>query len=255
MTTHVKPPSLLLAALEGRAIWELGAFYLSFPWLQATPRGDGHPVLVLPGFMATDASTVPLRTFLRTRGYPSTGWKMGRNYGRGIDPVNGIPEDAETLSLLAHLYNKYEQKVTLIGWSLGGIYAREIARMRPQQVRQVITMGSPFNGHPRANNVVPFFEAISGHKIRDINPELLAQMQTPTPVPSTAIYSKSDGVAAWQTCVEPEGHLTESVAVCSSHCGLGHHPAVLWIIADRLTQSPENWQPFAKKGLRSLVYG
>ena len=240
--------------MEGRSLYELGSFYFSFPMLQSAPSGDGHPVLVLPGFMASDLSTIPLRTYLKTRGYAPYGWSLGRNYGRGIDTVDGIPANARILERVRKLKAKHGRKVSLIGWSLGGVYAREIARMCPEEIRLVVTLGSPFNGNPHANNVSALFEIMSGKKIDEIDPDLLQRLKEPPPVPSTAIYSRTDGVVAWQCCIEKAAPTTENIGVLSSHVGLGHNPLVLWIIADRLAQPENEWTPFDKSGYKSLFF-
>ncbi len=251
----INKPSWLLAALEGRSLYELGAFTMTFPLLQAAPKGDGHPVIAYPGFLTSDLSTLPLRLFLTSRGYSSYGWGMGRNYGRGIDMSVGVPEDAISLQRLEKIVEKHGQKASLVGWSLGGIYAREIARQRPDLVRQVITMGSPFNGkNPEATNVQALFEKFSGHELSEITPELIETVRQPPPVPSTAIFTRTDGIAAWECCVEPESDFTENIGVVSSHTGLGWNPMVLWILADRLAQEEGKWSPLDRKGIKSYLY-
>ena len=141
-TDCVGPPSRLLLALEVRGILELQAFFAAYPLLRRAPRGDGHPVLVLPGLAASDVSTRPLRTYLRAQGYAAHGWKQGPNHG----PRPGVETGMD--ARLAELAGRYQRKVSLIGWSLGGVFARELARRTPALVRQVITLGSPFAGSP-----------------------------------------------------------------------------------------------------------
>ena len=127
-------------------------------------------------------------------------------------------------------------KVTLIGHSLGGIYAREVARAAPDHVRRVITVGSPFAGDLRSNVVWPMYEAVTGTRIKSIPPEVMDRLNEPLPVPSTAIYSSSDGVVSWQSCIDAEAPTTDNVEVPGSHIGLLHNPAVLYVIADRLAE-------------------
>jgi pimeloyl-ACP methyl ester carboxylesterase len=241
-----RPPSRLLLALEVRGIWEFQAFLAAYPLLRRAPRGDGHPVLVLPGLAASDASTKPLRTYLRAQGYAAHGWKQGPNHGPRPGVETGIDER------LAELAQRYNRKVSLIGWSLGGVFAREAARRSPDRVRQVITLGSPFANEPKASNAWRFYEALSGRQVDDW-PGLEA-MKLPPPVPSTAIYTRSDGIVAWQGCREQESATTENIELEGSHSGLGYNPVALFAIADRLALPEGDWRPFDRSGLRSILY-
>ena len=247
-----KRPPWYLMALESRALYEFGAFTLSYPLLQLAPRGDGHPVMVLPGFMADDLSTLPLRTFLKSKGYAVHGWGLGRNLGRESDPLH--VNSLKMAERVQELHQRYGQKVSLVGWSLGGIYARELARDLPEDVRFVITLGSPFTNDIKANNVYRLFEIMSGHTLEELDPEARRKMDEPPPAPSTAIFSRTDGVAAWQCCVEKTTAQSESIEVESSHCGFGHNPLVLWVIADRLAQAEGEWRPFRRNKLKRLLY-
>ena len=240
------PPSRELLLLEVRAIWELTAFFAAYPLLRLAPRGDGHPVLVLPGLAASDVSTRPLRAFLKAQGYRAHGWKLGANHG----PRPGA--EAKMQARLAELAGRHQRKVSLIGWSLGGVFAREMARRAPEQVRSVITLGSPFAGAPKASNAWRLYERASQRKVEDWPQR--ERMRTPPPVPSTAIFSRSDGIVAWQGCLEQEGPTSENIEVEGSHCGLGHNPAVLYAIADRLAQPEGGWQHFDRSGVRGLIY-
>ena len=250
MNAHaMKPPSRLLFALELRAFPELGGFVASLPLLTAlAPRGDGHPVLVLPGLVTSDRSTVPLRSFLKGRGYATYGWALGRNYG----PLPGFEE--KMLDRVKELADKHGRKVSLVGWSLGGIYARQLAKMLPDEVRGVITLGSPFNGDPRATNAWKLYEFTSGHKVDDRERHMGGAISDSPPVPTTAIYSRTDGICAWQNCVENDLPHTESIEVEASHCGLGHHPAVVYAVADRLAQPEGAWKKFDRSGIKALFY-
>src|ERR1700740_3508675 len=241
-----RPPSRLLLALEVRAIWELQAFLSAYPLLRRAPRGDGHPVLVLPGLAASDVSTQPLRTYLRAQGYAAHGWKQGPNHGRRSGVEAGI--DAR----LGGLFQRYSRKVSLIGWSLGGVFAREAARRSSDRVRQGITLGSPFANEPKASNAWRLYEVLSGRQVDDW-PDREA-MKLPPPVPSTAIYTRSDGIVAWQGCREQESATTENIEVEGSHSGLGYNPTALYAIADRLALPEGQWRRFDRSGLRSLLY-
>lgn len=245
-TDNAKPPSRLLLLLEGRALWELGAFLAAMPLLRMIPRGDGHPVLVLPGLIASDTSTVPLRTFLKDRGYAAHGWKQGRNLGLR----DGVQESM--LQRLKELARMHGRKVSLIGWSLGGVYARELAKQAPEDVRLVISLGSPFTGNPKANNAWRIYESTSGQAIGD--PRVHDGLRQTPPVPTTSIYSRSDGIVSWQCCVEQEGPQVENIEIEGSHCGLGHNPAALYAIADRLAQPEGGWRRFERSPLARLLY-
>jgi pimeloyl-ACP methyl ester carboxylesterase len=243
----VRRPSILLQLLEARAFPELGAFASAYPLLRMAPRGDGHPVLVLPGFLASGTSTFPLRHLLRALGYQGHRWKLGLNLG----PV-GFKEQ-EILWRLKELRHRYDRKVSLIGWSLGGVYARELAWMVPEDIRMVITLGSPFRHHD-ATSVSWLYEDVTGQAEDQMDDAMRERMDRPPPVPSTAIYSRSDGVVNWRCSVEREGEHAENIRVPGSHCGLGHNPAALWAIADRLSQPEGTWQPFRRTGLRGLFF-
>ena len=244
---RVRRPSVLLQLLEARAFPELGAFAGAYPLLRLAPRGDGHPVLVLPGFLASGASTFPLRHLLKALGYAGHRWKLGLNLG----PV-GYKEH-EILWRLKELRHRYDRKVSLIGWSLGGVYARELAWMVPEDVRMVITLGTPFRHHG-ATSVSWLYEDVTGQAREEMDETMRERMDSPPPVPSTAIYSRSDGVVNWRCSVERHGEFAENIRVPGSHCGLGHNPAVLWAIADRLAQPEGAWQPFHRRGLRGLFF-
>jgi len=152
------PPSRTLMFLEGRAMHELGAFLGALPLLSLAPRGDGHPVLVLPGLVASDTSTRPLRSFLKNRGYAANGWRQGRNLGLRPGVQHAMTD------LVKELNDTHGRKVSLVGWSLGGLYARQLAKIMPQRVRSVITLGSPFAAGPKATNAWRVYEMASGHR-------------------------------------------------------------------------------------------
>lgn len=246
-TATLPPPSTALMLMEGRAMPELGAFWLMRPWLSATARGDGHPVLVLPGLMADDASTRALRGFLNSHGYKAHGWKQGRNMGLR-DNV-----ERDMLARIAELYERYGQrKISLVGWSLGGLYARQLAKAAPDKVRCMISLGSPFAGSPKSTNAWRAYEMVSGSKVED--QDLLAALIEAPPVPTTSIFSRSDGICAWQACLNEDGPTSENIEVVGSHCGLGHHPAAVYAIADRLAQPEGDWKKFDRSGWRRMAF-
>jgi pimeloyl-ACP methyl ester carboxylesterase len=225
------PPLALLLSEPLRAALEWAAAVGSAPWLASAPRGDGHAVLVLPGLFQTDAYTTTTRTFLRARGFDARPWGGGRNRGEWE------ALDAVVLPALQRLHQETGRKVSVVGASMGGIYAREAARRAPALVRCVVTLASAVTGPHRANHVWPWFERASGQPAE-------AMSSPPPPVPSTSVYSRSDGLSAWTPCLQPESPLAENVEVVSSHIGLAWHPAVLYLLADRLAQSPQHWQRY-----------
>lgn len=241
-----RAPGLMLQLLEVRAVWEYCAGFVLRPAWSAAAKGDGHPVLVLPGLAAGDASTALLRRFLRSRGYAATGWGQGLNLG----PREGVLERAH--DTLGELWLSSGRSVSLVGWSLGGLYARELAKLSPHMVRLVITLGSPFTGHPRETNAWRLYEFASGHRVG--SRELDGALRAPPPVPTTSIWSPSDGVVSWRCSVETRCELAENIVVESSHCGLGAHPATLFAVADRLSQPEGHWKPFHRGGWRRHVY-
>ncbi len=246
------PPSALLALSElPRAMFELGSLPWATPLLMQSPRGDGHPVLVLPGFMTSDVSTTALRNFLKSLGYQTFGWNLGRNLG-----PKAIGKDGELLmAKLEEIHAETGQKVSLVGWSLGGLMARIIAWRRPDLVRQVITLGSPIAGDAKATNVWRLYQLMTGQRVDDENAQdQIREGQSPPPVPSTAIYSKTDGIVAWQICREPNHPLSDNIEVIGSHCGLGVNPVVLYAVADRLSQADGKWKRFRRDGLRAFFY-
>ncbi|MCZ7655084.1 MAG: GPI inositol-deacylase [Rhodocyclaceae bacterium] len=201
----LQSPGLVRLALEWRAPWEFGASIAAKPLLSLAPKGDGHPVLVFPGLIAPDMSTLPLRRFLKGRGYAAAPLEAGHQSWPARGRHRVLPRR------LRDLYDAHGRKVSLIGWSLGGIYAREVAKVYPDAVRQVITLGTPFTGHPKATNAWRLYEFVTGHKIGA--PELHEPLRTPPPVPTTSVFSRTDGVVAWQCSVERASPLTDNIEV------------------------------------------
>ncbi len=242
-------PGRGLLLLETRAIPELFGFAAALPTLAAlAPRGDGHPVLVLPGLTTGDSSTVSLRRFLRSKGYHVHGWKMGLNLG----PRPGVEDGL--IKLVEDLYEQHGRKISLVGWSLGGIYARQLAKMMPDKIRLVISMGSPFGGSARATNAWRVYQMASGQSPDNTEEHMGGKISAPPPVPTTAIYSRTDGICAWQNCLEKRSDIAENIEVKASHCGLGHHPAAVFAIADRLAQPEGQWRPFDRSGSRAAIF-
>jgi pimeloyl-ACP methyl ester carboxylesterase len=217
-------------ALVREAAGALAIPQLAWSWtsLQAEPAGDGSRIVVLPGFGADDSSTWALRAFLRSRGYDVRGWGLGANRA-------GVPDAIERVGQAAlAAAREIGAPLTLLGWSLGGYIAREVARDHPQAVRQVITLGSPVIGGPKYTTVARL-APLQGWDLEDIEREVARRKQVPLRVPVTAIYSRRDGIVAWEACIDPEaGGPIDHVEVTASHLGLGFDPAVYRIVARRL---------------------
>lgn len=206
-----------MTALEGRAVGERLAMRVTRPLLERLPRGDGHAVLVLPGLLTDDRSTAPLRDLLRSLGYRTHGWAQGTNLGPTQPIVDGLSRR------VADLVERHTT-MSLVGWSMGGMFARAIARERPDAIRQVITLGSPIRlGTP---------DGLGGAG------------RGPLPVPTTSVYSRSDGIVHWSASLVKASPRAENVEIIGSHCGLGVNPSVAVVIADRLAQPAGTWAPF-----------
>jgi len=246
---EARPPSKLLLFAEARAFAEMAFGVASAPLLLTAPRGDGHPVLVLPGFLVSDRSTEILRRFLGAVGHDARGWKLGRNLG-GLNRMSGVLQDR-----VREVHRETGRTVSLVGWSLGGVYARYLGLSMPDSVRSVISLGSPVNEHVRANNVGRLYDRVSGESVDHHDVGELAALAGELPVPSTSIYSRTDGVVSWQASIIRESARAENVEVFgASHMGLGANPAVLWAIADRLALPEATFAPFNRRGPFGLTY-
>jgi pimeloyl-ACP methyl ester carboxylesterase len=235
----VRRPNLVNLATEWpRSAGEYAWMTAARPVLARAPRGDGHHVLVLPGLVADDRSTRALRRFLRTLGYQVHGWRLGPNV-----PAPDLPRRIQ--ALIAQLHEKDPRPLSLVGWSLGGIQARSMTRLAPEGIRQVITLGSPFRTAPGyESNVTPMVRAVARQQGFRLAPAGTAGNDNPLPVPSTSIFTRTDGVVPWWACINTKGGPHETLEVVgASHVGLGHHPAVLWAVADRLAQPEGEWAP------------
>jgi pimeloyl-ACP methyl ester carboxylesterase len=229
MTEAIQAPSPMGLLAEARGLLELPNLLIQFPNLARQPRGRGQRVLVLPGYGAGDASTAVLRAYVRFLGYQPQGWGLGRNNGEVPDL---LPRVAERLEALAR---EEGRAIGLIGWSLGGYLAREAARERPRAARQVITLGSPVVGGPKYTAVAGAYRR-QGIDLDAIEAEVAARNRQPLETPVTAVYSRSDGVVAWQACIDRHARNVEHVEVETTHLGLGFSPDVFRIIAERLAR-------------------
>ena len=244
-----KGPSLFWTLTEGsRASFEFSTFFALRRLMKRLPKGDGHPVIFFPGFVASDYSTKPMRKLFTDLGYQTYGWNLGRNL------VFNAKREAQMQALLKRVYKKHGEKVSIIGWSLGGLFAREVAKAYPEYVRSVISLGSPISGDPDHSNAGRLFKYFNGEP----DAEMLARMKSMSiapPVPTTSIYTKADGVVAWKGSIQRKSKTpSENIEVPASHIGLGVNPLVMYAIADRLAQAKDEWAPFEMSGMKRFIF-
>ncbi len=237
-----EPPQLLFGLTEGpRALSEYAWFLAVREWLRRQGGdGEGRPVLLLPGLMADDWSTAPLRRILASSGYEPYAWGLGRNIGPTPKAIAGMDR------LLLEIREAHGRPVSLIGQSLGGIFARELARRHPGVVERIITLGSPIgisdSRQSRAHQT--YVRHVDQHL-----PEFAFDtwITAPPPaVPSTSVYSRFDGVVRWEACLHPEDDLSENIEVAASHLGLAVHPAAVYAVLDRLAAPLDPWARFER---------
>ena len=250
-SSDIRPPRLRHSMMElGRAMLEIGSTAMLGPVFKTLPRGDGHTIITIPGFMGADGSTSQLRRFLRNRGYNAVPWGLGRN---GADVRSQNLEDfldhrtAMEDAIAARVEQEYlasGQKVTLVGWSLGGLYAVALAYRYPRWIRQVITLGTPF-GDPRGTALYSVMGSFYGN---DVDEEALSRWVDHTyrsgklRVPVLALYSESDGIvgSGIARCKGDANYVT-NMAVLASHVGFPFNPLVFAVIANHLVEPHERW--------------
>lgn len=236
-------PPLFNLLFELRLPVELMSYWAAMPWLGRLPQGDGHPVMVIPGLATNDWAMSPLRDFIHSRGYQTEGWSRFLNIGPTPKVMERIDQQAEEIFQKAN-----GRKISLVGWSLGGFYARHIARKHPDRVRQIITLASPTVKPEKTTWAAHIFDAFSWFHQRGA-PGIETDDPVPDHIPVTCVYSKNDGVVGWRSCMEDETKpLRENIEIAASHAGICLHPAVCVVVADRLAQKEGQWQRFEPKG-------
>ncbi len=230
----VQRPSIGLLSVEPfRAAMEFARHKLGNT--DESSPGDGHPVVIFPGLGAGPSSVATLREHCRSLGYDAFDWGLGFNTG----PQGGLDAWLEMLKMhVADLLASHDQPATFIGWSLGGLYARELGKLMAPRLRQVITIGTPFNGDAEHTNVGWMFRLLGGNSTA-MDPALSQRLRTPPPVPTTSIYSRSDGVVAWQSCIHDKPFMrVQDIEVDGSHIGMGWNRDVLDTVTDQLRKRP-----------------
>lgn len=249
-------PLLGYSLLELRAPLEALSLAATMPLIKKAPMGDGQPVLVIPGFMTGDHATYFLRKYLNEQGFSTHGWEQGRNPGLQQEIYDRLEEH------VLDIYQKHGRKVSIVGWSLGGLYARTLGHKYADKIRQIITLGSPFalnnsfstDDIDVSGPVIKLYERLNPNLATDtlVNGEPI--WENPPPVPSTAIYSAEDGIASWRYCIDEISERAENIRVLGSHMGLTHNPMVLYALADRLAQPSNEWKAFDASGYRKFFY-
>ena len=250
-------PHLLHSLTEWRAMLEAATLPWTLPVLGTMPRGDGHTVMLLPGFMANDASLFALKMFLVSRGYDVRTWGFGRNVGLRSRQLQALEQK------IRHLHHVTGRKVSLVGWSLGGVFALYGAHHATECVRTVITLGSPVSHDPEGSHAAPMVQALYrliahplGPQAHAMRPQLKAlRSHEKLELPISCLYSLGDGVVPPQEATlhgNPRWH--ENIRVPGSHTGLGFNAVVMSIVADRLAQPEGAWKPFSPRGWQRSAY-
>ncbi len=254
---HVGSPSVLSSLLEARIFMEMALLPASLPLLMAAPQGDGHPVILVPGFMAGESTLAALKLFLQNKGYDVHNWGLGRNVGFRGKHANALPQK------IRYLHHTTGRKVSLVGWSLGGVFSFYGAETTQDCVRSIITLGSPVSVDMMGNQSPPALKAMYrlvshrlGASAHLMQPRAKAMREhRRLPIPTSCLYSLSDGVVPPQEAtIDGDPALHENIQVPGSHVGLGFNGIVMAIVADRLAQPEGDWKPVAPQGLLGHVY-
>lgn len=231
-STTYQAPSRLATLLEVRAPFDWASLVFRAPELATAPRGDGRPVMLLPGYRADEASLRPLSRYLEYLGYETHDWGLGRNRG---DVENDVVRVALRCSQIRGSRNG--EAPTLIGWSLGGVVAREVARLHEPEVREVITMGTPIVGGPKYTTVAARFAELANLDLDKFEQEVHQRNLMGIRQPVTSIYSKSDGVVDWRASVDTYNPQALNLEVRSSHFGMGGNASIWLLVAQVLAGS------------------
>lgn len=243
-TSQIKVPTFKRLFLEPLGVTELVNAIPAWSLLESLPRGNGEPVMVVPGLSTNDISTEIVRSFLKYKGFSAYGWELGFNvkYTESLEK--------KLIKRIDELYEKHRQKVTLIGWSLGGVTIRILAQHAPEKIKQVIALGAPFSNIKGKTHVSWWYSLLARESVQQFNAQWTKDAAAQPLVPSTAIYSKTDGMVSWEYCIDwVTGPKTQNVEVLCNHLGFGMTPTVWTVLVDRLLQNEDNWQLFDESKL------
>ena len=254
---HQGQPQLLYSLTEWRALFEMALLPYAVPCLMTAPRGDGHPVLLLPGFMADEATLVALKIFLSSRGYAVETWGFGRNVGFSSRHAQALEQK------IRYMHHQSGRRVSLVGWSLGGVFAMYGAHQAPECVRSVVTLGSPVSVDAQGSKSPKLVQALYRLIAHPLGPDAHSmqprakrlRQREALAVPVSCLYSLGDGVVPPQEAtLHGDPALHENIRVAGSHTGLGFNAMVLAIVADRLAEPEGAWQPFKPSGWWGKLY-
>ena len=254
---HVGRPSPLHSLLEPRALFEMALLPPSLPLLLTAPHGDGHPVLLLPGFMADEITLTALQHYLKNRGYQVETWGFGRNVGFQRKHAKALEQK------IRYMHHQNSRTVSLVGWSLGGLFALYAAHQAPECVRSVITLGSPVTVDASGSEAAPLVKSLYRLVAHPLGPDAHTMQpraknlreRRPLSVPVSCLYSLSDGVVPPQEAtIDGDPTMTENLRVPGSHLGLGFNAMVLWLVSERLSQPEGQWKPFEPSGAYGVLY-
>lgn len=244
------PPSPWWTFLEVRALLEAALLPSALPLLGSAPRGDGHPVLLIPGFASGAGAMAGLKVYLRHRHYEVDDWGLGRNVGLQRKHARALEQKVR------FLHHRHGRRVSLVGWSLGGVFAMLAAHSVPDCVRSVITLGSPVSSDPQRCDAPALVKALYRLVAHPMGPAAHAahrdakRLREPLPMPVSCLYSETDGVVPpHEATMDGESARQENIRVPGSHLGLSFNALVLWIVAERLSQSEDAWRRFDANGV------
>lgn len=238
INANIPPPPLFNVLLETRAVTEWTSMFWLYPFIPKHKSKKSKPILLMPPYLGNDNSTIFVRKYLKSIGFKTYKWDLGVN----MINSKSLPKLIEKLD---EIYEKHQEKVSLVGWSGGGLFAKIIANRYPEKVEQLITIGSPVWGVKNMKTpIIKTLEFVRGAKLRERNLKLIKELEKIPKVPITCIYTKTDGLIPWKNCMEAETFRDDikNVEVFGSHCGMGANATVLLTVANALNSNLEKVQ-------------